>query len=844
MDALKEWQIFHRRETHYWPLASILEHKYVDSNLRFDDLKGKDQIKAQILQKACLEQGFALFLANMEQTVSGTCEETYHYRRGHYYDSLEEDDEHHSIVYEADRSVKLKTVALPGGSVCAREVDFEVENILEFEPFDEDPDEEDYDAGDVTHYHRKSCFLIMPEDSQDELFFESAVGSAAETKYLLNYLLKSFQLVKTESSDPVLNPSPQQCQIRLEKFCKYIITGNHHSYDRLLYEEVVSIAILLDRPLMFLMMAKSTTDNMSLSVYRKIGLALPFEVSEPLEWQKGATIAARKFKMVHEIWAALSEVAEGVKASLKNASNPGKVGVDSVSAWMYSTITANLSEPSVLVNRDTEALVKIALGHEHCERFLLCTLVPYIKKNAVNKGATLTFLSTIFDSYKENRIREEVVVNLYRDTMNDLGPELFNLDGPESYSKKPKYTITHGYGRTLGSCSYGGGPPAPSLSSHLQPGEVASLVDQCLSLGLKNEVHNFLQEIANKCEYYPVAAFDIIWIPFLQSFLVKVTSWPDQTSMEYRHFFQSIVNSYIRRYLGEEPPTPVTTTPTRRGCGCSACRDLDRFLLDPGQETGRFRYNKPIREHLEKQIGRYYQHTTDTAGSPYTLVVKKNEAEYRAKRAVADYRDRCGRTRGNLISIGLPALNKLLGTSGDDLINFKSVRNRLIAAGHTTRVPLANLTQPPNVPMPTKTLSLAEAGKNSIVNPSDPAKVSASQTNPTNIIRRPDYILEMNKFCELRKLRPKFRTQFCKDHSGSNDHHSGILSLIDTSGDVSKVVYPSQSERFTTKMSLRQALAQKACVWLKEKQKESQASIAAIAPSQSSSTNEKVIVLD
>ena len=814
----------------------MLEHKYADSNLRFDNLKGKDRIKARKLQHACQEQGFSFFLANMEQTVTGWCEEECHHWCSDDYDSSEEDVDHHSIVDELKRSVKLKTVALPGGPVCARDVDFEIDNILQYEPFADDPDEEDCDAGEVTHHYRNSCILIMPEENQGELFFKSTVCSPAETKCLLDHLSKTLQEIKSETPNQNSNPSLQPCQTRLEKFCKYIITRNHHSYDKSLYEDVVSVALLLDQPSLFLMMVRSTTDNMSLSAYRKIGLALPFGVSEPLEWQKGAAIAARKATRVHEIWAALSEVADGIKASLDDASTPGKVNLDSVSAWMYSTITCNLSDPLTLVDRDTQTLVKITLRQKNPEQSLLSTILPYVKRNVTNKGVTLTFLGTLFECYKKNQIRKEVVWNLYRDIMNVLGPDLFKLDESVTFSKKPKYTPIYGncrnsipyiYGRNSISSSSGGGPSAPSLTSCLEPGEIAGLLGQCLSLGLKNEVQSILHEILNKWEYYPIAAFESIWIPFLRA-LVMVTPWPDQTLMEYRPFFQSIINSYIRRYLGEEPPTIVDRHPSRRVCVCGVCELVDRFLRDPEQQTGRFTYKKSIREHLEQEIGRYYEHTTDTTGSPHTLVIKKNKAEFKTKRAVANYKERCERTRRNLISIGIPALNKLLGTTGDELINFKSVRNKLIAAGGGIRVPLASIPQPANTPAPNRLYSLTGAEIDSMTNALHPAKNVLVSANPTNTIRRPDYILKMNKLCEMRRLKPKFGTHSRKDDNGPGNNYYGILSLMNTSGDVSMNIYPNQAEHFKTEMSLRQTLAQKACVWLKEKKDNFNASMAAI----------------
>ncbi|MCJ1317355.1 hypothetical protein MMC15_002678 [Xylographa vitiligo] len=78
--------------------AYTTKHKYTDTNLKFDYLKGKDSNRAQYLKNTCAKQGFGLLLVNFEYMVSGGCvcedHPRYfsHYRRG--YNQNDYDDDH------------------------------------------------------------------------------------------------------------------------------------------------------------------------------------------------------------------------------------------------------------------------------------------------------------------------------------------------------------------------------------------------------------------------------------------------------------------------------------------------------------------------------------------------------------------------------------------------------------------------------------------------------------------------------------------------------------------------------------------------------------------------------
>ncbi|KAK5019587.1 hypothetical protein LTR16_012684, partial [Cryomyces antarcticus] len=67
-DVLRSW---HQSAVHtdHAPrkLIYILEHKYSDASLEYDQLKGKDQLRAKTLKNVGAEMGFDVFLASLER---------------------------------------------------------------------------------------------------------------------------------------------------------------------------------------------------------------------------------------------------------------------------------------------------------------------------------------------------------------------------------------------------------------------------------------------------------------------------------------------------------------------------------------------------------------------------------------------------------------------------------------------------------------------------------------------------------------------------------------------------------------------------------------------------------
>ena len=261
----------------------------------------------------------------------------------------------------------------------------------------------------------------------------------------------------------------------------------------------------------------------------------------------------------------------------------------------------------------------------------------------------------------------------------------------------------------------------------------------------------------------------------------------------YSYVFEAVIENYIRRYLGVEPPTPKTMTPVKEGCGCVECEKLDKFLMDPQRETGHFTYKQSIRTHLEKQIGHRLDlgYETEIKGSPYTLVVHKNPTEFAAKRRVVEYRKRYDEVRSDIKSLGLSALNEMFGTAGEELIDLKSVRNKLIASG-TNQTPLASIPATnANVDLIDLTEDKAPKARN-IKPPND----SLGQ------MEEADGFPELDQFGEAKKY-------FGIQYNEGDKSWSGTLSIVAKGSKFSKIAVTPLRPRITTKMALKEFLVRK-----------------------------------
>jgi hypothetical protein len=165
-----------RREVYPKKLAYILDGRYKNENMGIAHLRGSDKLRARQLGKLCSEADFCLYLASLERTIRGGCDEdeddTYGYGNafggsayfGHGTSGKCMDDNgtsFHEITEVYEETIKLKRVIDLDGSKFATDVRIEERDIVQPDPFAKGPDREDYsdptedDGVTATHYYSR-----------------------------------------------------------------------------------------------------------------------------------------------------------------------------------------------------------------------------------------------------------------------------------------------------------------------------------------------------------------------------------------------------------------------------------------------------------------------------------------------------------------------------------------------------------------------------------------------------------------------------------------------------------------------------------------------------------------
>lgn len=124
-------------------LAYKFDHEYTDASLKFQSLKGLDKVKADYLREVCAGANACFYLASMERKVVGSCEEDY---SGYSRWERHRAQEVHTLEEIVEQSTELKRMIDLDGSVLAREISINEADIAQEDPFDRDPDKEDFEG--------------------------------------------------------------------------------------------------------------------------------------------------------------------------------------------------------------------------------------------------------------------------------------------------------------------------------------------------------------------------------------------------------------------------------------------------------------------------------------------------------------------------------------------------------------------------------------------------------------------------------------------------------------------------------------------------------------------------
>ena len=303
----QDLEIGSRSENSYEKLVYILEHEYSEANICLDNLKGKDQLRARNLLEACQDQGFCLYFAHFEYSLSGGVDEyednpDWGYRRN--------SADYHEIIDETDAEWRLQTIFQYDGKQIAADVTLEEEDLLENTDFTGiEPDDEECDGWTgnegctATHFYRRTCAVIVLKTRRSDFLLKA---ESTDVKEYTETLLREMQ-------DDSSSVAPRE---ELEKFCERVIVAKkasqkprskyeYDSYDfgwlgqegktttssRVPDEELASIGkatLRLGRPDLLEKLVRVTSTTVPLSLFQALGRRL---IGHDISlWQTGYVI--------------------------------------------------------------------------------------------------------------------------------------------------------------------------------------------------------------------------------------------------------------------------------------------------------------------------------------------------------------------------------------------------------------------------------------------------------------------------------------------------------------------------------------------------------------------------
>lgn len=204
---------------------------------------------------------------------------------------------------------------------------------------------------------------------------------------------------------------------------------------------------------------------------------------------------------------------------------------------------------------------------------------------------------------------------------------------------------------------------------------LAFVLHQYYGLGMLDEMQKTLRSLSDQAKTLPIDSFEVILLPTLKSLLPRVVSTNLSTSSEtpFGGLFQSVLASYICRYVQDPPSPPKNWSMPKRGCAgvCPDCRALDAFLINPHQSVGRFPMGQQRRRHIHTQLDNSdCTHETVRVGSPHTLVVTKTRRGHSAQIAAHEQRHQIAYR--HIIDLGLENLKGLLGEYFQDIVGART----------------------------------------------------------------------------------------------------------------------------------------------------------------------------
>ena len=288
-----------------------------------------------------------------------------------------------------------------------------------------------------------------------------------------------------------------------------------------------------------------------------------------------------------------------------------------------------------------------------------------VKRHLTKTTFLVSFLVSLHRASENRQIKEDIVSNVFRDTLSNVIPHM--QFGPEA---EAAYEKVHKRQRTTVSGYYDERRQTPeSASPFVKVQDVVTLICKCVSLSLEAEVEQVFAQITLQAANMKAVWFSTQLFPALKNLLATLMEKRSALhSPCYRLFFRHIMSSYVRRSkIGPKPEPPRDWVCARLGCGCQDCLVLDEFLSDPHRTAGRFTMAQTRRHHLASRVRSTHQVSTETSGNTHTLIVTKSHDAW--KPLLKQWKSKYAELKRIIGTIGSAAhLSEVLGENYEDVL--------------------------------------------------------------------------------------------------------------------------------------------------------------------------------
>lgn len=339
------------------------------------------------------------------------------------------------------------------------------------------------------------------------------------------------------------------------------------------------------------------------------------------------------------------------------------------------SMTETLDKNTTMTEDDAQSMMQLSERYGKSHTFQV--ILPLVKKHTSNMGFILSFLTALFRAGEAEKLRVEMVQNVFKDILADVIPDLdlHRRDSPDfgrsqvwyEYSKRRRLDYYPNHATHV----------APEDDFKLMTADkLATLFLQCEKLGFVHEINQLANKIGSFAPTANTASFENLLLPLLKQLPPVANQGSDSLStLSYANVFRTVIKSYLGTYVQSPPPKPTGFERQPRGCGpsCEDCVSLDAFLKDAKKPVAHFAVKAKRREHLEDRL-RASTCSTETLkhGTPYTLVVQKRGMEW--ENAVKEWGKRCGVANQKVEEIGVETLRGLLGDEWENAVGLRGIR--------------------------------------------------------------------------------------------------------------------------------------------------------------------------